>query len=178
MSTTTQTPRRVTTTASSGRPKRPRRYARLPYIRLNGAGMVALVAAALSIIGILYLVQTAHVASLGYQLSALQKQRDDLAVQTAGIQSQVAQYESLNQIQGIATERLGMVPMQHYIFLNVPEQPVAVNPPAATTQPQPKESLWHRFVRQITGTGRADAPEKGPPALPIATESSKSKSTK
>lgn len=171
MSTTTQAPPRSRHPAAP--PKRSRRYARLPYIRLNGAGMVALVAAALSIIGILYLVQTAHVASLGYKLSALQKQRDDLAIQTAGIQAQVAQYESLNQIEGIATKQFGMVPMQHYVFLNVPNSPVAVNPPAVTTQSPTKESLWHRFVRQITGTGRAVSPDKGPPALPIATLNSK-----
>lgn len=154
--------------------KRPRRYVRLPYIRLNGAGMVVVVAIALSVIGILYLIQTAHVAGLGYKLSALQKQRNDLAIQTAGIQAQVAQYESLNQIDGIATKQLGMVPMQHYVFLNVPDQSVAISPTAVATQPPPKESLWHRFVRQITGTGRAVSPEKGPPALPVNTTSNTS----
>ncbi|HLI52380.1 MAG TPA: hypothetical protein VKU87_11310 [Thermomicrobiaceae bacterium] len=171
MSSTLQAPPRASKPASS--PKRSRRYVRLPYIRLNGAAMVALVAAALSIIGILYLVQTAHVASLGYQLSALQNQRNDLAIQTAGIQAQVAQYESLNQIESIATKQLGMVPMQHYVFLNVPQQAVTASQPAATTTVPAKESLWHRFVRQITGTGQADSPEKGPPALPITAESSK-----
>lgn len=172
MSTTTQ----ATPPTSKAAPpsKRSRRYVRLPYIRLNGAGMVALVAAALSVIGILYLVQTAHVASLGYQLSALQNQRNDLAIQTAGIQAQVAQFESLSQIEGIATKQLGMVPMQHYVFLNVPQQAAAANQTTVATQAAPKESLWHRFIRQITGTGQADSPAKGSPALPTTTQSSKS----
>lgn len=135
------------------------------YVTLNGATMVTIAAVALSIIGMLYLVQTAHVAGLGYELSRIEQRRDELAIENARLGYEIARYESLDTIQEIAVQQLGMTPLTRYQFLRV-EQPRREQLTAPAPPPVPAESLWQRIERAIAGVGRAHAPAQGTPALP------------
>ena len=156
--------RRVDGAPVSGRATvRPRPARR--YFTLNGARMVAIAAAALTVIGMLYLIQTAHVASLGYQLSRLQDQRDQLAIDNARLGYQVAQFESLDTIYQVATQQLGMVPLTRHQFMQV-QVPANDQLPAVAPLTAPPESALRLVWRELTGIGRSQAPAQGPPALP------------
>lgn len=127
--------------------------------------MVAIAAVALGIIGMLYLIQTSRVASLGYELSRLQQRHDALAIDNARLGYEVARDESLNTIQQMAVQQLGMTPLSKYRFLEV-QRPPDEQLPSPAPVVVPPESIWHRIWRQVTGVGRAYAPTQGKPALP------------
>lgn len=159
---------RPATTTNPRATRRTRSQARAPrrYFALNGAAMVTIAGVALSIIGILYLVQTSHVAKLGYELSRLQQRRDALAIENARLGYEVAKQESLDAVAQIATEELGMIPLSRYRFLEVqaPLDQELPELPAITPEP---ESFWERMQRALLGVGRATAPAQGPAALPL-----------
>jgi cell division protein FtsL len=122
----------------------------------------------LSIIGILYLIQTAHVASLGYRLSDVQNERDKLAIENARLGYDIAKYESLDTIDQIATQKLGMAPLTKQQYLDVQAPAQAQLPPLPPTERAPV-SIFRRVIDEIAGVGRAEAPAQGPPALPAPT---------
>ncbi|HET9014201.1 MAG TPA: hypothetical protein VFN57_01300 [Thermomicrobiaceae bacterium] len=157
-------PRRAEETSAERRPRPVARPARR-YFALNGAAMVTIAAAALTVIGILYLIQIAHVASLGYQLSRLQNERDTLSIENARLDYQVAQFESLDTIDQIATQKLGMTPLGRHQFMQVQVPPSDQLSPVPALQAPPETALsriWHA----LAGIGRGQAPAVGPPALP------------
>jgi cell division protein FtsL len=78
---------------------------------MNGATMVAVAAIALTVIGILYLIQTSEVAQLGYDMSRLQEQRNTLTMETSELEYELARYESLQTVEEVAVTRLGMSSM-------------------------------------------------------------------
>lgn len=137
------------------------------YVTLNGAAMVIVAGVALSVLGILYLIQTSHVAGLGYELSRVEQERNELAIKIAGLSYLVAQEESLDTVERVATEQLGMGPLSRYRFLEVqaPAEPELPPPPEPSREP---ESLWKTVRRGLLGIGRAEAPPAGRPALPGA----------
>jgi len=155
--------RRIDEAPAVGRTRAAVRPARR-YFTLHGAAMVAIAAAALTVIGMLYLIQTSHVASLGYQLSRLQNQRDQLAIDNARLGYQVAQFESLDTIYQVATQKLGMVPLTRHQFMQV-QVPANDQLPANAPQTAPPESGLRRVWRELAGIGRGQAPAQGPPAL-------------
>lgn len=146
------------------------RAARRPprYFTLNGAAMVSIAAVALSVIGILYLIQTAKVAGLGYELSDLQTKHDQLAIDNADLGYKIAKYQSLDAVNQIATQKLGMVPLTKDKFLDV-QAPAGAQLPTPPAPSPPRLSLLQRIERAIGGVGSAEAPSKGPSALPTAT---------
>jgi cell division protein FtsL len=125
-----------------------------PYIAINGATMVSIAAIALTIIGLLYLIQTSQVAELGYDMSRLQTQRDSLSLEISELQYEMARYESLQTVERVAEERLGMTPMTNYEF-------IAVQEPAQRelTLPEPEQfaskSLTERVFHALAGIGSA-----------------------
>ena len=133
------------------------RRERRRYLRLNGASMVMIATIALSIIGILYLVQTSQVAQLGYQLSRLQKQHDELALENARIGYEIARYESIEKVQQVAIERLGMTPLKQYRFLTV-QRPAQENLPTLPPEQAPPPPVWQRALDALRGIGHAHAP--------------------
>jgi cell division protein FtsL len=122
--------------------------------RTSGALMFTLVALLISAVGLLYLVQTSRVASLGYEASRLQREREAKGLANEQLSYDVARYESLPLVERVAEDQLGMQPMSDYRYLDgarpaFDELPTPT--PAASEQP----SLVRRVLRRVTGQGAA-----------------------
>jgi cell division protein FtsL len=129
---------------------------RRPYFVINGATMVVIAAIALTVIGILYLIQTSQVAQLGYDLSRLQTQRDAMTLEISELEYEVARYESLQTVENVATDRLGMTPMSNYAFIELrePAQRNLEIPPVADTE---SRSFFERIADAVLGVGSAES---------------------
>lgn len=136
------------------------------YFALNGVALVIIVAVALTVICILYLVQTARVASLGYKFSALQDDYYTLSLENSKLGYNVAREQSLDTINQIATGQLGMKPMDDFKFMEV-ERPAQDNLPALSAESPPHESTWQRIKAAIIGEASASVPQQ--PAKPATT---------
>jgi len=79
--------------AATSRRRKPKQY-----FALNGVALVIIVALALTAICILYLVQTAKVAGLGYKFSALQDEYHSLSLDNSKLGYNVAREHSLDTI--------------------------------------------------------------------------------
>jgi hypothetical protein len=144
------------------------------YIALNGVAMVIIAAVALTSIGILYLMQTAKVAGLGYKFSHLQTDNYDLSLENSKLGYQVARYQSLDQINQVATQQLGMTPLKNFKFLQV-ERPANENLPPIPADIHPDHSLWDRIFAAITGQSSVTPIERAAPtSAPISSSSSPS----
>jgi cell division protein FtsL len=148
-----------TTTAS--RRRQPKQY-----FALNGVALVIIVAFALTVICTLYLIQTAKVASLGYEFSALQDKYYSLSLDNSKLGYDVAREQSLDTINQIATSQLGMTPMQNFQFLQV-ERPAQDNLPALPAEVQPHQTIWSRIKAAITGEASASVSQH-PSVAPTA----------
>lgn len=158
MTTATRPPRvqkRVRTPAPPDR-VRDRQPVQRRYFTLNGAALVVLAAIALTVLGFVYLVQTTRVAGLGYELGRLQRDYDALEIETARLGYEIAHYESLDRIQQVAVEQLGMSAMGEHRFLDV-QRPAQEQLPPPPRETAPPESFWHRIERAMLGTGRASS---------------------
>lgn len=129
---------------------------RRPYFVMNGAIMVSIAAIAITLIGILYLVQTSQVAQLGYEMSRLQDRHDSLTMEISDLQYEVARYESLQTVEDVARDRLGMTDMANYNFIEV-QQP----PSRELTPPEPQQfdspSFLERVKHAVLGVGSANS---------------------
>ena len=154
--TVTEISERATTTSRRRKPRQ--------YFALNGVALVIIVAFALSVICILYLVQTAKVAGLGYKFSALQDEYYALSLDNSKLGYDVAREHSLDTINQIATSQLGMTPMQSFQFMQV-ERPPQDNLPALPPEVRPRETIWSRIKAAITGEASASVSQH-PSATP------------
>lgn len=125
--------------------------------RLNNPLMFVVIVLTISIVGLLYLVQTSHVASLGYDVSRLERQRMEVALENQRLTYEIARRQSLPAIEKIALDDLEMQPMGEHIYLTVPAP--------ATEQlqlPSPQEgrtrSLGERIWDRLTGEAEANHP--------------------
>jgi cell division protein FtsL len=113
-----------------------------------------LAALTIGAVGMLYVVQTSHVARLGYEASRLQREREARALENDQLAYDVARYESLPVVERVAREQLGMTAMTAYRFIAVtrPAQAELMPPtPVAGTRPSLARRVWNR----ITGRGEA-----------------------
>ncbi len=127
-----------------------RRRPRGQYLALNGVAMVIIAAVALTAIGILYLVQTAKVAGLGYEFSRLQNQYYSLSLENSKLGYDVARDQSLDKVSQVATQQLGMTPLKNFQFLQV-ERPANDNLPPLPPDVIPQKSLFERIKAAIIG---------------------------
>jgi cell division protein FtsL len=119
--------------------------------RLNGAIVFALAALTIGAVGLLYVVQTSHVAKLGYEASRLQREREARALENDQLAYEVARYQSLPLVERVAVEQLGMTEMSAYRFLAVarPVQAELATPtPLAETRPSLMRRVWNRILGQ------------------------------
>lgn len=115
----------------------------------NGAIVFLISAALIAAVGMLYLLQTNHIASLGYEMSRLQEEREAALVEQQQLAAQIAEKQAITQIEVVARNELGMRPMDDYVFLDVtfPDEVKPVGP--LETEPEP--SVFERFWGRITG---------------------------
>lgn len=92
------------------------RTARKP---LHTAIMVIIAASLVAVVGMLYVLQTNSIASLGYAMSDSQRTLEARRIENQRLRAQIAELESLDQIRSIAVDELDMEPYDDYQFLTV-----------------------------------------------------------
>jgi hypothetical protein len=135
---------------------------------MQDATLFALVACLVGAIGIVYLLQTSEVASLGYRVSELERERADLS----SINQQLSYDTAIRQALPAIEERaavLGMQPITDLIYLDVP-LPLDTALPVPTPELPTQESLLDRLTSRLMDASHAadsDAttatPEAGTP---------------
>lgn len=130
---------------------RPRSSAPKP---MNAAFLFAVVALSITIVGLLYLVQTAQVASLGYELTRLERERAAAALENQQLTFTVANFESLPRVEQLAFGPLAMQPVEDYRFLIVP-LPAHDELPAPEPLDRSERSLGQRIWERLTGQSTA-----------------------
>lgn len=138
-----------------------RRRERQPYIVMNGATMVSIAAVAITIIGLLYLIQTSEVAQLGYDMARLQSQRESLSLEISELEYELARHESLHTVEDVAVDRLGMTELSNYEFVQVQEP---AERDLSVPEPVPKEepTAFERIVDAVLGVGAASSSQAEP----------------
>lgn len=124
-----------------------------------------LVTACVGTLGLVYLLETSHVASLASQRATLEdetaKTRDAnarLAAQAAGFQT-LSRADTTARDQGLRPATPGSI-----VYLTLPDVPDA--PPTATAAPSPSPGLRQRIVNALTGRARAENTGPVPTATP------------
>ncbi|MEX1158431.1 MAG: hypothetical protein WEC79_05825 [Thermomicrobiales bacterium] len=125
--------------------------------RLNNAAVFLIVAAAIAVVGMLYLIQTSQVAGLGYEVSNLEAERLEKSLENQRLTYQVAGYEALPKIELAARGQLGMLPIDAHIFLSVP-RPASDELLVPTPQTTKQRSLGERVWDRLTGEAEASHP--------------------
>ena len=139
-------------------PPRVRRYRPQPLpaprSRINSAVIFIVVAGLITAVGMLYLIQTNHVAGLGFEMSQLQREREALALRNAQLNYSIAQYESLDAVEEIALGELGMTESEDFVFFSVP-RPASDELPVPEPVEAHEPSVWHRIWQSLSGEATA-----------------------
>ncbi len=159
----------VTNTVQDTPAASPQRRPQRQYLALNGVAMVIIAALALTVIGILYLMQTAKVAGLGYQFSRLQNEYYSLSLENSKLGYDVARDQSLDKISQVATEQLGMTPLKNFQFIQV-QRPANDNLPSLPPDVHPQKSLIERIKAALMGESSASLRETATPLPAIETQ--------
>jgi cell division protein FtsL len=130
--------------------------------RVSNAVLFTVVALAITTVGLLYLIQTAQVASLGYEVSRLERERASMSLANQHLTYEVARYESLPQVERVARDQLGMQPLDDYLFVTIP-LPVAddlsLPDPEPRYQPSVAAHIWDRLTGQATASNQGGSEE-------------------
>lgn len=129
--------------------------------RMHNALLFTIIALVIGLIGLLYLVQTSKVASLGYEVTRLEQERAAKSLENQQLSYQVAQLQALPVVEGIAGDELQMQPMDAYLFLTVP-LPLNDELPQTEGTPEPGPSRLERVWNRLTGRGEAVHAESTP----------------
>ena len=118
-----------------------------------------LVTTCVGALGLVYLLETSHVASLASQRATLEDETAKTRDANARLAAQAAGFQTLSRADTTARD-LGLRPATPggIVYLSVPDVPDA--PPTATAAPPPSPSLRQRIVNALTGRARAE--NKGP----------------
>ncbi|CAN5571442.1 hypothetical protein BH23CHL2_BH23CHL2_07160 [soil metagenome] len=116
----------------------------------HGAVVFLISVALIGAVGMLYLLQTNHVANLGYEMSRLQDEREAALVEQQQLSARIAEKQALTTVEMVAREDLGMTPIADHVFLDVtfPAPEPAPSPEPAVSKPSALERFWGR----LTGT--------------------------
>jgi cell division protein FtsL len=121
---------------------------------LSTAAVAVVAVLALGGLSVLYLVQTSQVVRLGYELTHLQEQHDQIVLETSRLRYEIARYQSLPTVEQVARHELGMVPVRRTVFLDL-ERPAQPAPAVATETTVASVSWEQRLWELIWGVGRA-----------------------
>lgn len=125
--------------------------------RLPGTLIAGIALLVLALVGLLQVLQTSRAATAGYELRALENERQTLSAEVRLLESEIAQQTRVEQIRRTAVERLGMVPPQHTLRVDVDATAPASMPlpERYVVAPQrietPPLSLWERLLRRLPG---------------------------
>ncbi len=164
MSTVTHGEREVRS-GSSRRRTRTRSGGASRYLVMNGATMVSIAAIAITVIGLLYLVQTAHVAQLGYDMSRLHAQRENLTMEISELEYELSRFESIQTVEGVAEAQLGMTPLTNYEFVEI-QEPANRQLSLPDEERHESRSWLGRVQDALTGAGAAESETADMPEQP------------
>jgi cell division protein FtsL len=119
--------------------------------RLPGAIVFLIAVGIIGAVGMLYLLQTNHVANLGYEMSELQAERQAALVEQQELSAQIASRQALTAVETTARTELGMGPIEDYVFVDV-ELPAEEDASSPQVTPSSQPSAIERFWNRLTGT--------------------------
>jgi len=110
----------------------------------------AIILALGALLGTIYLYQASRIAGVGRHVQELQNELDDVKRVNAELEREIAEGQSLDQLQA-AAESMGFVRAQpeDIEYLVVPDYPTAINQgplPEMSEPPQPIETIWEALV--------------------------------
>jgi len=108
--------------------------------------ILALAFGAVALLGLLQVIQTSDATSTGYNISRLEQERLDWSAQVHRLEAEVASLTSLERVEREARGRLGMVPAETVLYLEV-----EVTPPR-------QQRIPRRFLTSEPGVGAAGTP--------------------
>ncbi len=114
-------------------------------LKAPAAGLRAmLIAAGLAIVGagLLQVVQTSNVTSTGYEIQGLEEARLEWSARVHQLEAEVASLASLERVEQEARGRLGLVPAERRLYLevNAPVPPQQILPTRFAPAEPPEES--------------------------------------
>ncbi len=125
--------------------------------RLPGTLIAGIALLILAAVGLLQVLQTSRAATAGYELRALENERQALGAQVRLLESEIAQQARADQVRKTAVERLGMVPPQRTVHVSV-DTPAPARMPLPeryVVEPQPIQapslSIWEQLLRKLPG---------------------------
>lgn len=113
--------------------------------RMNGAVMFTIAALGITMVGLLYLIQTSQIAGLGYEVSRLERERLEKSLENQALTYELSRFQALPAIEQVAIEDMGMLPVDDPIYLTVqspPSDELIVAEPQAGTRRSLGERLW------------------------------------
>jgi cell division protein FtsB len=126
-----------------------------PLPRVSNAALFTVIALAITLVGLFYLIQTAEVANLGYEVSRLERERAAKSLENQELTYEIARFQALPAIETMARRDLGMTPMEDFRFITV-TAPASAE--LATPAPEPVhqrtrlERIWDRLTGQAEAT--------------------------
>ncbi len=133
-----------------------------PRGRLNGAITFTIAALGITMVGLLYLIQTSHVAGLGYEVSHLERERMEKSLENQTLTYEIARFQALPYIERIALEDMGMLPVEGQIYLTVqlPSSEELLVPEPDTGEGRSLgERLWDALMGEAEATNGSTAGE-------------------
>ena len=125
--------------------------------RISATMIVALAMLTVAAVGLTQVLQTSHVAEVGYQLRALEDERTELDAQVRLLEARLAGSSNLERIREQAETRLGMVPAEDdlSITVNVPAPDVVPLPRRYVDTPEqltlPESTWWEELIGTLPG---------------------------
>lgn len=125
--------------------------------RISNTMVVAVAMLAIASAGIFQVLQTSRVAEVGYQLRALEIERESLDAEIRLLEARIAGSSNLEHLRGQAETRLGMVPAAEQLSITVDVPAPAVVPlprryveiPAIEAPPEP--TWWEELIGSLPG---------------------------
>jgi cell division protein FtsL len=127
-----------------------------PSFRLRSLRRIlALALAAVVLLVLLQVIQTSDATSTSYNIRHLEQDRQDLSAQVHSLEAEVATLTSLQRVEREARDRLGMVPAEKVLYLEVnvpPPQQQLLPRRFSASEPsvdEPGTSWWQALLKLL-----------------------------
>lgn len=124
--------------------------------RLRPRAIVGVALAALALAAMIQVVQSSDATSRGYQVQQLQRRRLELEAQVHQKEAEVALLASLDRVEREARTRLGMVPAEQRLYMQMSEPvpreqllPTRFLPPAEAAPAGGGRPWWRRLLDRL-----------------------------
>jgi cell division protein FtsL len=117
--------------------------------------IIVLAFGAVALLGLLQVIQTSDATSTSYTIRHLEQERLDLSAQVHSLEAEVATLASLERVEREARARLGMVPAENVLYLEVdvpPPQQQLVPRRFSASNPnvdEPGTSWWQALLKLL-----------------------------